>query len=107
MSQNIVEVTNENFEEEVLKSEKPVVIDFWAPWCGPCKMLMPTVEAMASKREDVKVVKVNIDENSDLTSRYGIRGIPTLMVLVDGEVEGSKTGAMTPAQLDGFLETCV
>lgn len=82
---SVLEVTNHNFEEEVLKSEKPVLVDFYADWCGPCKMLSPIVEQVATENEDIKVCRINIDEEQDLAVKYGIMSIPTLVVIKNGE----------------------
>lgn len=85
-------ITKENFEQEVLKSEVPVLLDFWAPWCGPCKMLIPIVEEIASEVSDFKVGKVNVDEESDLAMQYGVQSIPTLVVIKNGEVGNKAVG---------------
>ena len=78
-------ITSENFENEVLKSDKPVLLDFWATWCGPCKMLLPIVEELSEEREDIKICKVNADEEGDLTNKFKIKAIPTLIAIKDGE----------------------
>ena len=88
-----IEITKENFEEVVLKNQLPVLVDFWATWCGPCKMIGPIVEEIAQEREDIKVAKVNIDEQSALASRFKIMSIPTLMVIKDGKVVNQAVGA--------------
>ena len=86
MSKNIIEVTDSNFEQEVLKSEKPVLIDFWAEWCGPCRAIAPTVEALAEQQAgNLRVGKMNVDFNQNVPSRYGVRGIPTLIVFKGGQ----------------------
>lgn len=104
MSQPI-ELTDSTFEDEVLKSETPVLVDYWAPWCGPCKTVGPIVDEVAANRgDDLKVGKLNVDENSDTMAAYGIRGIPTLMLFKGGEVVASKTGAVSKAQLDAFID---
>jgi|SRR5579863_6994603 len=91
---NIVEFTDQNFDEQVLKSEKPVLVDFWATWCGPCRMIGPTVEAIAQEYSDrAKVGKVNVDENMSVTSRYRIQGIPALLLFKNGQVAEQLTGA--------------
>lgn len=100
-----IDLTDYTFEDEVLKSEKPVLVDWWAPWCGPCKMVGPVVEQVAASRGDsLKVGKVNVDENTDTMARYGIRGVPTLMLFKGGDVVASKAGAMSKAQLDAFID---
>jgi thioredoxin 1 len=105
MSENIVHISDESFEEEVLQSEKPVLIDYWAEWCGPCKMIAPALEEIAGEYSDrLKVVKLNIDDNPQTPPKYGIRGIPTLMVFKNGQVEATKVGAASKAQLTAFIE---
>ena len=89
-----VNIDLHNFQEEVLNSDKPVLLDFWAPWCGPCRMVVPMVEQIAAERPDIKVGKVNIDEEFELARAYGISSIPTLMVLKEGRVIRQSTGAM-------------
>ena len=86
MGANTIEITDANFEEEVISSDKPVLIDFWAEWCGPCKMLAPVVEELASERDDIKVGKMNIDENQQVPATYGVMSIPTLLIFKSGEV---------------------
>ena len=88
-----INITNANFQEEVMRSEKPVLVDFWAPWCGPCRMVGPIVEEIAQERDDVKVVKVNVDEEPELANRFGIMTIPTLMVIKNGEITSQSAGA--------------
>nr|4ULX_A Chain A, LPBCA-L89K THIOREDOXIN [synthetic construct] len=91
---SVIEVTDENFEQEVLKSDKPVLVDFWAPWCGPCRMIAPIIEELAKEYEGkVKVVKVNVDENPNTAAQYGIRSIPTLLLFKNGQVVDRKVGA--------------
>ena len=89
---SVLTITEKNFEEEVLNSEKTVLIDFYADWCGPCKMQSPIIDKIAEERTDIKVGKVNIDENSDLAEKYGIMSIPTLVVIKNGEVKNSFVG---------------
>lgn len=104
MSQPI-ELTDSTFADEVLKSERPVLVDYWAPWCGPCKTVGPIVDEVAASRgDDIKVGKLNVDENNDTMVAYGIRGIPTLMLFKGGEAVASKTGAVSKAQLDAFID---
>ena len=88
-----ININNHNFHAEVINSEKPVLLDFWAPWCGPCRMVVPIVEAIAQERSDIKVVKINVDEEPELASRFHISSIPTLMVMKDGQVVNQARGA--------------
>ncbi|MGD8911416.1 MAG: thioredoxin TrxA [Candidatus Thiodiazotropha sp.] len=106
MSEQIVHVTDDSFESEVLQSTQPVLIDYWAEWCGPCKMIAPVLDDIASEYGGkLKVVKLNIDENPNTPPRYGIRGIPTLMLFKDGEVEATKVGAVSKSQLVAFIDS--
>ena len=103
-----VNVSDDNFENEVLKSDEPVMVDFWAEWCGPCKALSPIVDEVADEVSGkVKVVKVNIDENPNAPTKYGVRGIPTLMVFKGGELVDTKVGGMSKAQLSEWLGSVV
>ncbi|MDA0705170.1 MAG: thioredoxin TrxA [Proteobacteria bacterium] len=106
MSNNIVHTSDSKFEADVLKSPKPVLIDFWAEWCGPCKMIAPILDEAATEFADrLTVVKLNIDENPNTAQKFGIRSIPTLMLFKDGSVQAQKLGAMSKSQLTAFLET--
>ncbi|XXK28325.1 thioredoxin TrxA [Arenicellales bacterium nBUS_45] len=105
MSENIIHVSDESFDQEVLQSDKPVLIDYWAEWCGPCKMIAPVLDEVASEYSDkIRVAKLNIDDNPATPPKYGIRGIPTLMLFKNGEVEATKVGAVSKAQLTAFLD---
>ncbi len=105
MSQGIVHVTDESFEEEVLKSESPVLVDYWAEWCSPCKAIAPLLEEIAAEYAGrLKVAKINIDENPGTPPKYGIRGIPTLMLFKGGHVEATKVGALSKSQLSAFID---
>ena len=93
-----------NFQEEVLQSDRPVLVDFWASWCGPCRMVLPIVEEIAEEREDIKVVKVNVDEEAELAAQYQIMSIPTLMVFKNGEITAQALGALPKNQILDLLE---
>jgi len=108
MSSKIVHVSDESFEREVLNAEVPVLIDYWAEWCGPCKMIAPILDELAEEYgERIKVAKLNIDDNPETPPKYGIRGIPTLMIFKDGNVEATKVGAVSKSQLADFIENNV
>ena len=105
MAENILHTSDEGFDIDVLQSDKPVLVDYWAEWCGPCKMIAPILEEVASEYgEKIKVCKLNIDENQETPPRYGIRGIPTLILFKNGEVEATKVGALSKTQLQSFLD---
>lgn len=100
-----VAVTDSDFENEVLQSDKPVVVDFWAEWCGPCKQLSPVVDELAEDMKDsVKVVKVNIDDAPEAPTKYGVRGVPTLMIFKGGQVVDTRVGGMPKSQLQEWIE---
>ena len=104
MSQ-IMHVTDDSFEKEVLQNEKAVLVDYWAEWCGPCKMIAPVLEEVASEYSDkLTVAKLNIDDNPNTPPKYGIRGIPTLMLFKGGNVEATKVGAISKSQLTAFID---
>lgn len=106
MSDNITNVTDASFDEDVLKAEGAVLVDYWAEWCGPCKMIAPILEEVASDYAGrLKICKLNIDENSDTPPKFGIRGIPTLMLFKGGSVEATKVGALSKSQLVAFLDS--
>ena len=106
MSDNIVHTNDDNFETDVLNADKPALVDFWAEWCGPCKMIAPLLdEAAAEYADKVSVVKLNVDESPNVAQKFGIRSIPTLMLFKDGAVQAQKLGAMSKSQLTEFLDT--
>ena len=99
-------VTDSSFEADVIKSEKPVLVDFWAEWCGPCVQIAPALEEIANEYKDsLTVVKVNIDENPETPAKYGVRGIPTLILFKDGEIAATKVGAAPKRQLSEWIST--
>ena len=106
MSDNIVYLTDDSFQNEVLESADPVLVDYWAEWCGPCKMIAPILTEIATEYQGkIKVAKLNIDENPQTPPKYGIRGIPTLMLFKGGNVEATKVGALSKSQLTAFIDT--
>nr|WP_314899695.1 thioredoxin TrxA [uncultured Deefgea sp.] len=106
MSENIVNVTDATFEVEVLQAQVPVLVDYWADWCGPCKMIAPILEDVAVEYAGkLKITKLNIDENQATPPKFGIRGIPTLMLFVGGEVKSTKVGALSKSQLTAFVDS--
>ncbi|MCM5569800.1 thioredoxin TrxA [Burkholderiaceae bacterium FT117] len=103
---SIQHISDDSFEQEVLKSDLPVLVDYWAEWCGPCKMIAPILDEVARDYgEKVRVVKVNVDENQSVPAKYGIRGIPTLMLFRNGAVVDTKVGALSKSQLTMFLDS--
>ncbi len=106
MSDKIIYLSDDSFEEEVLQSDVPVLVDYWADWCGPCKMIAPVLEEIADEYDGkLKVSKLNIDENSGTPPKYGIRGIPTLMLFKSGNIEATKVGALSKSQLTAFIDS--
>lgn len=105
-SNNIVHVSDKSFEQDVLEADKPVLIDYWAEWCGPCKMIAPILEELANEYSGkIKIAKLNIDDNPGTPPKYGIRGIPTLMLFKNGNVEATKVGAVSKSQLASFIDS--
>jgi thioredoxin 1 len=103
---SIFRVTDESFEPEVLKSETPVLVDYWAEWCGPCKSIAPILDEVAKEYEGrLKIAKLNVDENQQTPAKFGIRGIPTLMLFKNGNVEATRVGALSKSQLTAFLDS--
>ena len=98
-----ISVNKNNFNQEVLNSDKPVLMDFWAPWCGPCRMVAPLVEEIAKERSDIKVVKINVDEEQELAMQFGVMSIPTLVVMKNGRIVNQVTGARPKAQILDML----
>ena len=98
-----ISVNKNNFNQEVLNSDKPVLMDFWAPWCGPCRMVVPLVEEIAKERSDIKVVKINVDEEQELAMQFGVMSIPTLVVMKNGKIVNQATGARPKAQFLAML----
>lgn len=106
MSDGILHVTDSSFEDEVLKSDQAVILDFWAEWCGPCKMIGPILEELAEQyKGKLTIAKINIDDNQSTPQTYGVRGIPTLILFKDGDVVATKVGAASKSQLEAFIDT--
>ena len=106
MSEKITHTSDSSFDSDVLKSDLPVLVDYWAEWCGPCKMIAPVLDDIANEYDGkLRIVKLNIDENPQTPPKFGIRGIPTLMLFKNGAVEATKVGAMSKSQLSAFIET--
>ena len=103
-----INVTDASFEEEVLKSDKPVVLDFWAPWCGPCKQIGPSLEEISDEMADkITVAKINIDENPNTPTQFGVRGIPTMLVFKNGEAAATKVGAVSKTEIVEWIEDSI
>ena len=108
MSNSIVHLSGETFQKEVIESTIPVLVDYWAEWCGPCKMIAPILyELVAEYDGKLKIAKLNIDENQEIPSKYGVRGIPTLMIFKDGNPEATKVGALSKSQLTAFIDSTI
>ncbi|MEE0515210.1 MAG: thioredoxin [Emergencia sp.] len=101
---SVMHINQNNFQEEVMSSEKPVLLDFWAGWCGPCRMVSPIVDEIAEERSDVKVCKVNIDEQGELAAAFGVMSIPTLIVMKDGKIVNQAAGARPKGQILAMLD---
>ena len=100
---SVINITKANFNDEVINSDKPVLLDFWASWCGPCRMIAPTVEEIAAERSDIKVGKVNVDDEPELASKFGVMSNPTLVVMKDGQIANQAVGARPKAQIEALL----
>ena len=105
---NIVHLSDETFQKEVIESSIPVLVDYWAEWCGPCKMIAPILDDLVSEYDGkLKIAKLNIDENPQTPTKFGIRGIPTLMIFKDGNPEATKVGALSKSQLTAFIDSTI
>lgn len=108
MSDAIVHVSDASFDEDVLKADTPVLVDFWAAWCGPCKMIAPVLDELAGEYGDkVKICKMDVDANKETPAKFNIRGIPTLMIFKGGNAEGTKVGALSKSQLKEFIDSAL
>ncbi|MDC6486653.1 MAG: thioredoxin TrxA [Methylophilaceae bacterium] len=108
MNENIINVTDSTFDDEVIKSELPVLLDYWAEWCGPCKMIAPILDDIANEYiGKIKVAKINIDDNPNTPAKFGVRGIPTLMIFKSGSIEATKVGALSKSQLSAFIDSTI
>ena len=108
MSDNIVQISDSSFDTDVLQAEGPVLVDFWAEWCGPCKMIAPVLEELPSEYgEKLKICKMDVDANPETAPKYGIRGIPTLILFNNGDVAGTKVGALSKSQLSEFIDSAI
>lgn len=108
MSEHISHVTDDSFEDDVLKASGPVLVDFWAEWCGPCKMIAPVLEELAEEYADkIKVCKMDVDANPDTAPKFNVKGIPTLILFKNGNVEARKVGALSKSQLSAFIDSTI
>lgn len=108
MNDDISHITDDSFEQEVLKSEQPVLVEYWAEWCGPCKMIAPLLDEIAGEyKGKLGVAKINIDDNPNTPPKYGVRGIPTLMIFKNGNAEATKVGALSKSQLTAFIDQSI
>lgn len=108
MSDNLIHTSDDSFEQDVINSDKPVLVDYWAEWCGPCKMIAPILEEVSSEYTDkLTIAKLDVDQNQSTSAKYGIRGIPTLMLFKDGDIAATHVGALTKSQLTAFIDSNV
>ena len=108
VSENISHISDDSFEQEVLQSDQPVLVEYWAEWCGPCKMISPILDEIAGKYEGkLKITKLDIDDNPNTPPKYGVRGIPTLMIFKNGNAEATKVGALSKSQLTAFIDQSI
>jgi thioredoxin 1 len=108
MNDRIIHITDASFEDQVLNADGPVMVDYWAEWCGPCKMIAPILDEIADEYDGkLTVAKLNIDENQATPQKYAVRGIPTLMIFKDGEIAGTKVGALSKSQLSAFIDSVI
>ena len=108
MSEGISHITDDSFEQEVLNSDQPVLVEYWAEWCGPCKMIVPLLDEISDEyKGKLKIAKLNIDDNPNTPPKYGIRGIPTLMIFKNGNAEATKVGALSKSQLTAFIDQSI
>ena len=106
MNENIIHTSDAKFQDDVINSDTPVLVDYWAEWCGPCKMIAPLLDEVAGEYTNrLKICKIDVDANQETPPKYGIRGIPTLMLFKNGEVEATKVGALSKSQLQAFLDS--
>ena len=108
MSENMIQVTDDSFDSDVLQSETPVLVDYWAEWCGPCKMIAPILDEVSSEYTDkITIAKLDVDENQATSMKYGIRGVPTLMLFKEGSIVATHVGALTKSELTAFIDSNV